>query len=66
MKTAHSLITDFAHGDFDFAQLPIEFDKLPMSKPRHLQKKDRSWSEIYRDAEDGDDTDVPEAIASGE
>lgn len=65
-KTAHSLITDFAYGDFDFTQLLIEFERLPMSAPAHLQKKNRSWAEIYRDAEDGDDTDVPEAIVSGE
>ena len=65
MKTAHSLISDFAYGDLDFNQLLMEFDKLPMSAPAHLQKK-RTWAEIYRDAEEGDDTDVPEAIVSGE
>ena len=35
-----------------------------MTTPRSL-RPGRDWAEVYREAEEGDDTDVPAAIRAG-
>lgn len=59
--TAESLIDSYAYGNLTFAQLVEIFGKLPMVKPRSL-RGGRTWADVYGEAEEGDDNDIPAAL----
>lgn len=62
-KTAKSLLLAYNFREIDFPKLLSEFEALPMAAPYSL-RPNRTWGDVYREAEEGDDTDVPEAILS--
>jgi hypothetical protein len=59
--TAESLIDSYSYGKLTFDQLVEKFSKLPMSAPKSL-RSGRTWADVYREAEEGDDTDIPNAL----
>lgn len=59
--TAESLIDSYAYGKITFPQLVEKFSALPMSRPKSM-RNGRSWADVYREAETGDDTDIPDAL----
>ncbi len=61
-KSARDVLHSFMFGNMTFEQVVAEFTAMPMTLPRHLTTKNRSWVEYCRDAEEGDETDVPTAI----
>lgn len=59
--TAASLIDSYAYGNITFPQLVEKFSALPMAKPKSM-RDGRTWADVYREAELGDDTDIPDAL----
>jgi len=59
--TASRLLESFDRSEITFDQLLAAWEALPMTLPYHL-RPGRTWGDVYREAEEGDDTDVPEAV----
>lgn len=61
--TADSLLRAYGRGEMTFSELVAKFaNELPMTLPLAIREPARSWAEVYRRAEEYDDTDVPGAL----
>jgi hypothetical protein len=59
--TAERLIDSYAYGKITWDKLVEKFTGLPMAKPNSM-RSGRTWGDVYREAEIGDDTDIPQAL----
>lgn len=60
--TASRLLRNFGRGELSFDELLEAWEALPMTLPRHMRQPARTWGEVYREAEEGDGTDIPQAV----
>lgn len=61
-KTPENLLRAYGRKELSFDQLVSEFESMPMQRPRYLTQPAQTWGEVYRNAEEGDSTDVPTAV----
>ncbi|MGV0991109.1 MAG: hypothetical protein ACOYB7_02540 [Mycobacterium sp.] len=61
--TARVLLENYDLGGITFDQLLEAWAALPMTRP-YSMRQGRTWADVYREAEEGDDTDVPAAVSS--
>lgn len=63
--TADRLLRAYGRGEMTFSELVAKFtDELPMTLPLEMREPARNWAEVYRRAEEYDDTDVPRALSA--
>lgn len=61
--SAMEMVQAFDRGEMTFANLLAGFKAMPLPAPR--RPKNRSWGTVYREAEEGNDNDVPQVLAAG-
>lgn len=62
--TAIELLRGYRYSGLSFDEVLEGFEEIPMARPQHILNPAKTWGEVYRRAEEGDDTDVPAAISA--
>lgn len=62
--TAQELLDGYSYSGLTFDEVLAAFEVIPMARPQHIVNPAKTWGEVYRRAEEGDDTDVPAAVSA--
>lgn len=60
--TARELLDGYRFSGLTFDEVLAAFEVIPMTRPQHILNPAQTWGEVYRRAEEGDDTNVPAAV----